>query len=331
MSAGTLAVLLAILLLIGLVVGPVLAGIAHRLDRLHLRCEAAWAGLDAALGRRAAIARSVAATGSVAVTGSQPELAEAADRAERAVRDEREAAENELTRRLSVVDRGALPLEMDAELADAEHRVVLARRVHNDAVRDTLALRRRRTVRWLRLAGTAPRPEYFEMLEPNMSAVPLPIKRPAARVLLADPSGRVLLFRGFDPQQLEVRYWFTPGGALEPGEEPRVAAVREVAEETGIRISEAGLTGPIWLRRAVFEFDNTTYHGEEWYFLLRTEPTEVDISGFTQVEIDTVDDHHWWSPDELRSTSDTVYPEQLAELLPGLLADGWDGNLRTVS
>ena len=51
------------------------------------------------------------------------------------------------------------------ELSDATQRVMLARRVHNDAVRDTKALRARRQVRWLRLAGTAPMPEYFEIAE----------------------------------------------------------------------------------------------------------------------------------------------------------------------
>jgi len=55
-----------------------------------------------------------------------------------------------------------------AELTDAEQLVILARRVHNDAVRDTLGLRSRRLVRWLHLAGTAPVPEYFEIADPDV-------------------------------------------------------------------------------------------------------------------------------------------------------------------
>ena len=58
-----------------------------------------------------------------------------------------------------------LPVALVAELADAETRVLLARRFHNDAVRDTLALRKRRPVRWLRLGGTAALPSYFEIAE----------------------------------------------------------------------------------------------------------------------------------------------------------------------
>ena len=78
-----------------------------------------------------------------------------------------EAAANALGRALARLDRAALPADVRAALADAEQLLVLARRVHNDAVRDTLGLRSRRLVRWLRLAGTAPMPAYFEIADPH--------------------------------------------------------------------------------------------------------------------------------------------------------------------
>ena len=85
-----------------------------------------------------------------------------------------EVAENTLTRRLAAVDLAALPAALAAELADAEQSVLIARRVHNDAVRDTLDLRSRRLVRWLRLAGTAPVPAYFEIADPQPWQPPAP-------------------------------------------------------------------------------------------------------------------------------------------------------------
>jgi hypothetical protein len=78
-----------------------------------------------------------------------------------------EAAANALGRVLAGLDRAALPGDVREALADAEQLLVLARRVHNDAVRDTLGLRSRRLVRWLRLAGTAPKPAYFEIADPH--------------------------------------------------------------------------------------------------------------------------------------------------------------------
>ena len=137
---------------------------ANRLDRLHVRCDLAWQALDAALARRAVVARAVAAD---AYNGS-PEgrrLAALAGAAERSGRSNREACENVLSAALELVDPATIPVALVAELADAEARVLLARRFHNDAVRDTLALRERRSVRWLRLSGRASLPTYFEIAE----------------------------------------------------------------------------------------------------------------------------------------------------------------------
>ncbi|MEU4672704.1 NUDIX hydrolase [Amycolatopsis sp. NPDC023774] len=159
-----LAWLIPVLAAIVVLGGLFLVATANRLDRLHVRMDAGWAALDAALARRAVVARAVAAL----LDGTGPGLHAAAERAERASRAEREADENELTLRLGAIDRTALPPALAEELTDAEHRVVIARRVHNDAVRDTLALRRRRKVRYFKLAGTAPLPEYFEFAEPEV-------------------------------------------------------------------------------------------------------------------------------------------------------------------
>ena len=137
---------------------------ANRLDRLNVRYDLSWQALDSALARRAVVARAVA----IDAYGGAPEgrrLAALADAAERAPRQARETAENELSAALAMVDPASLPAALIAELADAEARVLLARRFHNDAVRDTLVLAERRMVRAFRLGGTAPLPTYFEIAE----------------------------------------------------------------------------------------------------------------------------------------------------------------------
>jgi hypothetical protein len=133
---------------------------ATRLDRLHMRTDAAWAALDAALHQRALAVSAL--NGNVALCGA----ALAAVHAQPSAREE---LENELGRVLSALNRGGLAPASASRLADAEQRVVIARRVYNDAVRDTRALRSHRMVRWLRLAGTAPLPRYFEIAEPALA------------------------------------------------------------------------------------------------------------------------------------------------------------------
>ena len=89
-----------------------------------------------------------------------------------ATRDAREEAENALGAALARLDRGALPPAVRDELADAEQLAALGRVVHNDAVRDALALRTHRLVRWFRLAAPprrAPAPPASSAAWPRCS------------------------------------------------------------------------------------------------------------------------------------------------------------------
>ncbi|MGA9873808.1 MAG: NUDIX domain-containing protein [Rhodococcus sp. (in: high G+C Gram-positive bacteria)] len=303
---------------------------ANRLDRLHVRSDLAWQSLDSALARRAVVARAVSAAirarpdvspGSEAMDQSR-RLAALADAAERADRTTREDAENAVSMALGSLDAADLPPQLVAELADAEARVLIARRFHNDAVRDTLALRGSGPVRLLHLGGRAPLPTYFEIAERSASATFGPaeraVQRTSSRVVLVDERGRVLLLRGHDPTVPEVYFWFTIGGAVESGETLRDAAVREVREETGLDVEAGDLKGPLWRRVATFPFNGTLIRSEELFFAHRVQEFVPEHGWFTDFERRTVTGHKWCTEAEIRlltATGETVYPQDLAELM----------------
>ena len=302
---------------------------ANRLDRLHVRYDLSWQALDAALGRRAVVARAVAANAFGGPADAEArQLVARADAAEAAPRRAREACENELSAALALVDPAAGPVGLIAELADAEARVVLARRFHNDAVRDTLALRERRLVRWFRLAGTAALPTYFEIAEQAQALRhadhPAAGRRTSARVVLLDETGAVLLLCGSDPAAIDApRWWFTVGGEVGEGESLAQAAVRELAEETGLRVDPAGMVGPMWRRDAVFDFNGAAIDSEEFFFVYRTERFEPSTVGRTELENRYIHGHRWCHAadiGELAGAGETVYPLQLSELLTQAVA-----------
>jgi 8-oxo-dGTP pyrophosphatase MutT (NUDIX family) len=299
---------------------------ANRLDRLHVRYDLSWQALDGALARRAVVARAVA----IDAYGGASEgrrLAALADAAEGASRPAREVGENELSAALAIVDPASLPAGLIAELADAEARVLLARRFHNDAVRDTLALAERPFVRLFHLGGTAALPSYFEIVErPHALAHGdhgVLNHRTSARVVLLDDAGAVLLLRGSDPAITDrhpPKWWFTVGGEVRHGERLAEAAARELAEETGLRVPPADMVGPVWRRDEVFEFNGSLIDSEEFYFIYRTGRFEPSRAGRTELERSYIHGHRWCDAADIAqlvAAGETVYPMQL----PGLLTD----------
>ena len=154
--------------------------------------------------------------------------------------------------------------------------------------------------------------------------------RSASRVVLVDGAGRVLLLRGTDPDAPGRQWWFTVGGGRAPGEDPAVAAVRELREETGILADPADLQGPVWARVAHFDFLGWPCRLTEEFFVLRVEgDVALSRDGWTDLERESVSQVRWWAPAELAASGQTYYPAELPRLLAEL-PPTWSGPPRPV-
>jgi len=64
------------------------------------------------------------------------------------------------------------------------------------------------------------------------------LRRQAARVVLLDPAGSVLLLQANDPADAQKpAWWEIPGGGIDHGESSAEAARRELWEETGLEVT----------------------------------------------------------------------------------------------
>jgi 8-oxo-dGTP pyrophosphatase MutT (NUDIX family) len=148
---------------------------------------------------------------------------------------------------------------------------------------------------------------------------PTPIWRPTARILLADPEGRLLLFSAREADG--ERWWLTPGGGVHRGETVPAAAVRELSEETGIRASEADLGPVVAVSSSLWHAkeEGKLFLGAHSFFFLRVADQRIDTAGQEELERALLSGHHWWSVAELRAATERIAPLGLADLMERLL------------
>ncbi|EFE94555.1 NUDIX hydrolase [Serratia odorifera] len=142
--------------------------------------------------------------------------------------------------------------------------------------------------------------------------------RPAARLLVIDSAGKVLLFR-FRHRTGALAgniYWATPGGGVESGETFEQAASRELQEETGLITNEMTYVAQ---RNFIMSLSSgELVNAEERFYLVRAVSHQIDATHWSTEEKQVIDLHHWWSEDELATTREIVYPTGLAEMLAAI-------------
>ncbi len=150
-----------------------------------------------------------------------------------------------------------------------------------------------------------------------------PTPRPGVRALLLDDRDRIFLHRFVTPADAGV--WVAPGGALEPGEDEAQGLRRELREEIELDPSEIGPC--VWTRRHVWFWPpaGEIYDSRERFAVVRVpNPTGVRPTRHDSLFAgpDVVEEHRWWTLEEIAASSDRFSPRRLAQLLHELLRDG---------
>jgi ADP-ribose pyrophosphatase YjhB (NUDIX family) len=126
------------------------------------------------------------------------------------------------------------------------------------------------------------------------------------RGLVCDESGRVLLVR-----HTYAEGWHLPGGGVDHGESARAAALRELAEEGGVKAQELRLIG-FYSNHARFKHDHVAlYRAETW------RPCPPHENG-------EIADRAFFAPDALPAGVTTGTRRRLAEVFDGVpYSDIW--------
>ncbi|MER6949336.1 NUDIX domain-containing protein [Nonomuraea sp. NPDC000554] len=153
-----------------------------------------------------------------------------------------------------------------------------------------------------------------------------PTPRPTARVILATPDDRILLFRFSPPDPWpQTPAWHLPGGAVQPGESLAEAAAREAREETGHAVTTADLGDAVAVNEGEWSIEGHRYYTVHTYFFARVPSPSLDISAMEPEESDSWLGYWWWSVAELMATTERVFPPGLATVLPGVLSGARPG------
>jgi 8-oxo-dGTP pyrophosphatase MutT (NUDIX family) len=150
------------------------------------------------------------------------------------------------------------------------------------------------------------------------------LRRKAARVVLLDPAGRVLLLHASDPvDPAKGDWWEIPGGGVDRGESVEDAAPRELREETGVVGARLGPC--IHRQRVQFSFGGYRFDSDDHIFVawLDDPSAERVATQLESLEAMAFDCQRWWTVEEVVEAARAggqFFPERLPELLT-VLAD----------
>ena len=135
-----------------------------------------------------------------------------------------------------------------------------------------------------------------------------PRERTAARALVLDRDGRVLLVQYRRPGT-DLTWWGTPGGGIDAGETHEQALARELREEIGLHAFRLGKK--LYEHVGQFPWDRELLRQHNTTYLVQVDEHEpqptIDLSQEGVVDV------RWWAPEELAASDEQFAPPDLPE------------------
>ena len=141
--------------------------------------------------------------------------------------------------------------------------------------------------------------------------------RPTVGLLVVDEMHRVLLFKVQSAVPLDdarpdlMIWWGPPGGGVEGAETFEAAGIRQLWEETGLRVPQLGPWVATYERTVTFPDETVRFHSR--YFVVDAPATEVDLSNLLEDERAIYREHRWWTVAEIEHAAESFVPPGLPQ------------------
>jgi 8-oxo-dGTP pyrophosphatase MutT (NUDIX family) len=139
---------------------------------------------------------------------------------------------------------------------------------------------------------------------------PKTVERTAARVVIIDAHRRVLLLKTRSLESAAPSTWALPGGAVESGESPSDAALRELVEETGITALDIGES--FAELESEFFFSGVHYRQRDLIFGMALGQSSMEMLGEGDEPRDGL---RWWHLTDLVLARVPMFPVTLPDFV----------------
>lgn len=153
--------------------------------------------------------------------------------------------------------------------------------------------------------------------------------RTSVKILLLNDKNELLLMCADDPKTTSAdktyhgRFWFCPGGQMNPGESLEQAAIRELYEETGIPKDSLELGPVVWFGEFDLVLNGTMTHLKQTFIVVKTKQTQAFLNAPDQWEKSFVKNLAWFSLEKIKTSEEVIFPVLMPLYLPDIISGNY--------